>query len=1052
MANRTNTNNTTKNSKSTKSNSTAAGTTKKNTTKSNTTKSSSTGGSTRASQRKKMPEEIQLDQPKRRPGRPKKVVEEVVEEPVKRGRKSKKQEAYDEMSDYQEYDNYDEYPEKENLLDEKMKVSIALVVTLAISAILFISNLSFGGKVGNAIVDFLFGTFGIIQYVLPIVLFFAVAFLISNKFSGISIAKTVLGFIFVISVSTLTELFKSGSNGLGYELAFSEGRNNHKGGGFFGSVISDFLCDKFGLSAAYLIILVVMFICACIVFNLSIMDMSNWLSVATKQISSNLRTAKRQRVREQKIKSSQDAVDNREARKKRVSEKFEQQKLQAEQTDGKRVERKFSGVTNNTLLEDNTGSPEAIRKDGLTEIKFNFDDQKDVVIADSNRTKVSSDSATETVVRLEESIPVASNYDDTSYQDNTYTEVRPVEHSVSVSASPAFIINEPVENEPAYEPAYEETEYNEPVADSFAQEQVPDPFTEQAVNPVEMLVAPEPVKTEPKPIEPVRPEPVATEPLTQPNKVVAEAPKAKDELAYKAPTVKQPKDKPYKFPPLNLLKDGVKGEGDSKEYLTNQGEKLIRTLKNFGVDARILEVTRGPSVTRFEIAVAEGTKVSKVVGLSDDLKMNMAVTDLRIEAPIPGKSAIGIEIPNKNKVGVSLAELIKSKKFREDKSKIAFCVGKDITGDIVVGNIAKFPHVLIAGSTGSGKSVCINSIIMSILYHATPKEVKLIMVDPKQVELKVYNGIPHLLMPVVTDPKKAAAVLQWACAEMDRRYKLLSKYGVRNLEGYNEKIDENGIIHYTDDEGDEQEEAAEHLPQIVILLDELADLMMVAGNEVETSICRIAQLARAAGMHLVIATQRPTANVLTGLIKGNVPSRIAFAVASALDSRVILDENGAESLLGHGDMLYQPYGSNKPVRLQGAFVSDDEILDVVEFIKNNNERTEEDKEKQKALQQEIVSVETSSNAGKTDSAADSGADNGLDPLFADAARLLIESQKGSIGYIQRNFRVGFNRAARIMDQLCENKVVGPELGTKPREILMNAQQLEELLNNINNEQ
>ena len=490
--------------------------------------------------------------------------------------------------------------------------------------------------------------------------------------------------------------------------------------------------------------------------------------------------------------------------------------------------------------------------------------------------------------------------------------------------------------------------------------------------------------------------------------------------------------KPYQKPPLSLLNDAKKGQGDSKEYLSDMANKLQRTLSNFGVEAKVVAVTLGPSVTQYKIQIDAGVKVSKVINLSDDIKLNMAVTDVRIEAPIPGEPYIGIEVPNKEKTMVGFKELASSKEFTEAKSKIAFCVGKDINGNVIVGNIEKMPHLLIAGATGSGKSVCINTIIMSILYHATPDEVKMIMVDPKMVELSVYNGIPHLLIPVVTDAKKAAGALHWAVKEMTDRYELLAKAGVRNIEGFNEKVEQDALPEEI------PQDRRKKLPQLIIILDELADLMMVAASDVEDSIVRLAQLARAAGMHLIIATQRPTSNVITGLIKANVPSRIAFSVSSSIDSRVIIDMNGAEELLGNGDMLYAPQNESKPRRLQGAFVSDDEVARVVDFLKNNNDNSDYDKAITDAIEKSDVASGSVSITGDID--------NSRDALFEEAGRLVIESQKGSIGYLQRNFRIGFNRAARIMDQLSEAGVVGPDIGTKPREIKMTLVEFEELLN------
>ena len=483
--------------------------------------------------------------------------------------------------------------------------------------------------------------------------------------------------------------------------------------------------------------------------------------------------------------------------------------------------------------------------------------------------------------------------------------------------------------------------------------------------------------------------------------------------------------KEYIFPPLSLLKRGGRSSGGySEQEYRDTAVKLQQTLRNFGVGVTVTNISCGPSVTRYELHPEQGVKVSKIVGLADDIKLSLAAEDIRIEAPIPGKSAVGIEVPNKEKTSVFLRDLLESDAFQKHPSRLAFAVGKDIGGQVVVTDIAKMPHLLIAGATGSGKSVCINTIIMSIIYKADPEDVKLIMVDPKVVELSVYNGIPHLLIPVVTDPKKASGALNWAVAEMTDRYKKFARYGVRDLKGYNARIDTIQDI--------EDENKPKKMPQIVIIVDELADLMMVAPGEVEDAICRLAQLARAAGIHLVIATQRPSVNVITGLIKANVPSRIAFSVSSGVDSRTIIDMNGAEKLLGKGDMLFYPAGFPKPQRVQGAFVSDSEVQQVVDFL------TE-----QGLTAQYSPEVENSMNSAP--SAQASGPSNSRDEYFEQAGRFIIEKEKASIGMLQRMFKIGFNRAARIMDQLAEAGVVGEEEGTKPRKVLMTMEEFDQII-------
>jgi DNA segregation ATPase FtsK/SpoIIIE-like protein len=492
--------------------------------------------------------------------------------------------------------------------------------------------------------------------------------------------------------------------------------------------------------------------------------------------------------------------------------------------------------------------------------------------------------------------------------------------------------------------------------------------------------------------------------------------------AAKAAEVVKPE---YVFPPLDLLKKGKNKNNSSQEQeIRKTAAKLQQTLDSFGVRVTVTDVSCGPSVTRYELQPEQGVKVSRIVSLADDIKLNLAAADIRIEAPIPGKAAVGIEVPNAENSAVMLRDLLESEEFQNHPSHLAFATGKDIGGKPVVSDIAKMPHLLIAGATGSGKSVCINTLIMSILYKADPEDVKLIMIDPKVVELSVYNGIPHLFIPVVTDPKKAAGALNWGVAEMTDRYNKFAEFGVRNLKGYNEKIEAMGLT---------GEDAPKKLPQIVIIVDELADLMMVAPGEVEDSICRLAQLARAAGIHLIIATQRPSVNVITGLIKANMPSRIAFSVSSSVDSRTIIDMGGAEKLLGKGDMLFYPQGYQKPERVQGAFVSDEEVADVVDFLKNKNvsEAYSTEMEQQMAKVQQAVA--TSKMADDTDA------------LFAEAGKFIIEKDKASIGMLQRVFKIGFNRAARIMDQLSDAGVVGPEEGTKPRKVLMTLEEFENTL-------
>ena len=481
-------------------------------------------------------------------------------------------------------------------------------------------------------------------------------------------------------------------------------------------------------------------------------------------------------------------------------------------------------------------------------------------------------------------------------------------------------------------------------------------------------------------------------------------------------------DENYEYPPIELLgKPAKKALKGGAKALTDTATKLQKTLYSFGVSAKVENVSVGPAITRYELKPAEGVRVSKIANLADDIALNLAAETIRIEAPIPGKQAVGIEVPNKEKEAVHLREVLESEEFQNNKSKLTVALGKDVAGNIQLADIAKMPHVLIAGSTGSGKSVCINTIISSIIYNAKPSEVKLVMVDPKVVELSVYNGIPHLLIPVVTDPKKAAGALAWAVQEMDDRYNKFAQKGVRDLKGYNKAI--------------EKEEGVGKLPQIVIIVDELADLMMVAAKDVEEAICRLAQKARAAGMHLVIATQRPSVDVITGLIKANIPSRIAFAVSSQVDSRTILDSVGAEKLLGKGDMLFFPSGAPKPLRVQGAFVSDEEVEKIVDFVKQNGTAT---------YSEDILESIEKNNKTDKEIAQEADADDETDPFLMDAIETVVETGQASTSFIQRRFKVGYARAGRIIDQMEERGIISGYQGSKPREVLMSKERLEEL--------
>lgn len=827
---------------------------------------------------------------------------------------------------------------------DDLSKDIILWTVLAVSILLFVSNLGVGGVVGNAVSGFFFGVFGLTAYLFPIVLLVGTFFAISNKENTFALMKLIFSLIFLVFLCTLIELMFHGDTGGGAVYSFFYSRQHRAGGGFVGGGIVGLLCEGFGLIGAYVITIAVMGISAVLISEKS----------AIKGIQKNARHLQQtEKLRLRKKKSRQ-------------MEEIPKPRLPEQKTDRKlpRRERKVEGVALDTQLRERESSPDA-PSDEVNEVNIRIFDEQ-VEVADVHRVPLTSETPSEETLPLEE----------TSSEPDRAAAKEPVGRKTVALKS---------KGSPA----------GESVLESERKAEIPSgPVRESAAA----------------------------------QKALEGEGDGKDNV---------PAEQPYRYPPISLLHTpSRKGGGNSKATLQETAAKLQQILKNFGVNVTVTDVSCGPAVTRYEIQPEMGVKVSKIVNLADDIKLNLAAADIRIEAPIPGKAAVGIEVPNKQKVVVSFRELVESPEFQDSESKISFAVGRDIAGKVVISNIAKMPHLLIAGATGSGKSVCINTIIMSILYKASPKEVKLIMVDPKVVELSVYNGIPHLLIPVVTDPKKAAGALHWAVTEMMDRYEKFADAGVRDMKGYNAKI-KNGTMKINHN-GQMVDVAVEKMPQIVIIVDELADLMMVAASEVEESICRLAQLARAAGIHLIIATQRPSVNVITGLIKANMPSRIAFSVTSNIDSRTILDMGGAEKLLGNGDMLYYPQGFTKPLRVQGAFVTDDEVAKVVDFLSKHNEAGTYSEE----IQEKIASAEIGTgSAGEGDGAA---ADS-RDAYFEAAGRLLIEKEKGSIGMLQRNFKVGFNRAARIMDQLQEAGVVGPEEGTKPRKVLMSLEAFEQIL-------
>lgn len=798
--------------------------------------------------------------------------------------------------------------------NDSLKDEVILLLVLAFCIVLFLSYFGLIGSFGKTVSHFMFGTFGMISYVVPIVIFYSAAFYISNKGKKVVNFKVGSAITLVIVLCSFASLiFTPDIMSLEVRMFYSTCQNRHSSGGVIGCVVDWLLLKCIGKVGTWVLLLALLIIAIVLLTEKSFFK-------GVKKGSETIYYSARD-----------DAARRKERRLER--EEYRRAEYVADADNRMlRSDKKVSGVMLNTNLKSEVDKADDIHE--ITEVK--------------NDKKLSG------------------------LKNN---------HAID------FV---------------EETEF----VDNYVDEIIPEKNKE---------------KTEKKP--------KTQTPKTETTKSVATKEKS-------AITIErsQPSSDGYVFPPFSLLEKGKETSGDSRAVLNETAEKLQETLRTFGVNVTLTDISQGPTVTRYELEPEPGVKVSKIVGLADDIKLRMAATDIRIEAPIPGKAAVGIEIPNANNATVMFRDLIETDTFINASSKISFAVGKDLGGQVVVTDIGKMPHMLIAGATGSGKSVCINTLIMSILYKALPDEVKLIMIDPKVVELSVYNGIPHLMIPVVTDPKKAAAALNWGVNEMTDRYNKFADLGVRDLKGYNKKVE----TLVNKDSPDEDKEKYKKMPQIVIIVDELADLMMVAPGDVEDSICRLAQLARAAGIHLIIATQRPSVDVITGLIKANMPSRVAFSVSSGVDSRTILDMNGAEKLLGKGDMLFYPQGYPKPARIQGAYVSDSEVSAVVDFLKANNTKSED---YSADVEEKIASSMT--NTSSSDSGSGSGFDR--DELYREAGLYIIENDKASIGNLQRKFKIGFNRAARIMDQLAEDEVVGESEGTKPRQVLMSLEQFEQFV-------
>lgn len=856
-------------------------------------------------------------------------------------------------------------------MDIAIRNEILLIVFLALAIVLFLCNFGVVGSFGDAVSNLMFGIFGLTAYIAPIIIFLAIAFGMSNTGDNIATRKLVSGAVLFLLVSMVCELFSAQlAQTESYQIKeiYERCSENHGGGGIIAGSLVYLSYHFLGMVGTVLLILVLGIICAVIVTEKSFIGGVKRQGQRVYERSVEDAAYRRERAKERQI-----AMEEKRAREK---ERRRQKEEELENEKILRMDKKVSGVMLDTALDKGKEKEDTQKaRDDIHEIMLHEEDAEEF--------------AERQPVREAHSRHYIEN------ESDDMDEIRI--HGAA---------DEPEEEDYPSEPMI----HKDGVTTSYEQDNVignsmePTPGRERAV---------------------------AYKRTSEDSVQSRESVSGGSEIGRQMPDRPQKAPRPYKFPSTTLLAKGSgKKGGDSARELKETAERLRQTLDTFGVKVTVTDISQGPSVTRYELQPELGVKVSKIVGLADDIKLNLAATDIRIEAPIPGKAAVGIEVPNKENSAVAFRDLVESQEFRDFNSNLVFAVGKDIGGKIVMADIAKMPHMLIAGATGSGKSVCINTIIMGILYKANPEDVKMIMVDPKVVELSVYNGIPHLLIPVVTDPKKAAAALHWGVTEMTERYKKFADYNVRDLKGYNKKVESMRA------EGDP--EAPAKLPQILIIVDELADLMMVSPGEVEESICRLAQLARACGIHLIIATQRPSVDVITGLIKANMPSRVAFAVSSGVDSRTILDMVGAEKLLGKGDMLFYPQGYPKPARVQGAFVSDREVADVVDFLKNQAIGNVYDDD----VENKIKNMGTGAVAGSAPS-GEGGSE--YDQYFAEAGRFIIEKDKASIGMLQRMFKIGFNRAARIMDQLCEAGVVGEEEGTKPRKVLMSAEEFEQFV-------
>ncbi len=959
---------------------------------------------------------------------------------------------------------------QEEEIDYSLRSELIVIACVALAIFLFLCNFGICGSFGNAVSGVLFGMFGLTAFIAPLIALMAVVIAIANFGSNASIRKITSGVILFLIAGILADLLTGRPQAAeSYDIVsiFTSSSAARNGGGIFAGSLAYFSYKYLSLVGTILLLLVIG-IASIVVFTQH--SFVGGLKKGGKKLI--------ERTREDAANYREYAERRREKMEERKARIEEEKRLAIEQKEDEkilRMEKKVSGVTIDTQLQEEEEEQIPALPDHDSKPSKNIfipgeevsDDIHEIILKKGMETTVEPDGQ-----RVMVTTPVihGMGYDDVDEGRDERDDGYEQEDSFAHEYRDRYDSNQGYDRDD--EDRYDRDDQDEYAEDEYRKDKSSNVIelgtktgSSKGDTSLNRLLARASAEQDEDilPDVPIHAEDIGNgmngdyvihtqDHISMSSKAstkISQSSSGQTSSANLGPgphttspgmekeieAHKKAIPKKYVFPPVNLLEKGVRNKNsDSARQLKETALQLQETLKTFGVNVTVTDICQGPAVTRFELQPEAGVRVSKIVGLADDIKMNLAAKDIRIEAPIPGKAAVGIEVPNKENQAVAFRDLIESPEFKEFDSRLAFAVGKDIAGKTVVTDIAKMPHLLIAGATGSGKSVCINTIIMSLIYKAKPEEVQMIMIDPKIVELSVYNGIPHLMIPVVTDPKKAAAALNWAVAEMTNRYKKFADLGVRDLKGYNKIA------------ADSDDPDMTVLPQLVVIVDELADLMMVSANEVEDAICRLTQLARAAGIHLIIATQRPSVDVITGLIKANMPSRVAFAVSSGVDSRTILDINGAEKLLGKGDMLFYPQGYTKPARVQGAFVSDKEVQAVTDFLRNQNIETPFGAED---IEQQISSFQSAGTSSAGGGSSDNGSD--IDEYFAQAGYIIIEKEKASIGMLQRAFKIGFNRAARIMDQLCEAGVVGDEEGTKPRKVLMTKQQFDEYVNGSSGE-